>query len=122
MRVGGSYSNFENVVSGIAQGTILGPLLFILYIDKLSELLDTSSNWIKLYADDSKLYGDCTSVDDCLTLFDNLLDIEDWCSDWQLSINSEKCEVLHMGRNNNKFPYRINVKKFRVTQIVVTWE
>ena len=53
VRLGKSISSFVQVTSGIFQGTILGPILFILYIDGV---FDMSTNKLELFADDANLY------------------------------------------------------------------
>ena len=108
VRVGTCYADFQSVGSGIGQGTILGPLLFILYIDKISDVSNGLSSKIKLYADDSKLYGNCSTLTDCMNIADDLAKIDKWCSDWQLSINSNKCEIMHLGSRNLKYSYELN--------------
>ena len=106
VRVGGSESNFTPVISGIPQGTILGPLLFLLYINDLPELVKHCK--ISLYADDSKFFGKSDDISDCLAIFDDVLTAQNWFDEWQLKINRGKCEVLHVGRRNPDFPYRLN--------------
>lgn len=105
VRVCSDVSPSAHVVSGIPQGTILGPLLFVLYINDLPN--HTSNCSLELYADDSKLYNKINTVDDCLDLADDLLNIQHWFDLWQLRINVNKCELLHIGRNNINFPYRV---------------
>jgi hypothetical protein len=106
VRVGSSLSSMEAVMSGIPQGTILGPLLFILYINDLTNEINSSA--ISLYADDSKIYLKSNHLADCLNLADDLLNIQAWFDDWQLRINVNKCEVLHIGASNIEFPYRLS--------------
>ena len=98
-------SSNSSVDSGIGQGTILGPLYFILYLNHLVDLLDDSAP-IKLYADDAKLYG-CPETDQN-PIQDNLDTVAVFISDWQLKINAEKCHVLHMGHSNQRITYTIN--------------
>ena len=106
VRVGNMVSTFADVVSGIPQGTILGPLLFLLYVNELPQLMNNCE--ISLYADDSKFYGDSSSLKRCLDVAEDLLEAEYWFREWQLKINVGKCEVLHLGHSNIHFLYRIN--------------
>jgi len=64
--INGKYSEWLPVVSGIPQGSILGPLLFILYIDDIRHVVKHSS--IKFFADDLSLYYQISCYDDCLKL------------------------------------------------------
>ena len=106
VKVDGSRSASSTVVSGIPQGTILGPLLFILFINNVSEVLVHSK--IQLYADDSKLYGDATTIEQCQAFERDILAVNDWLQSWQLRINLEKCEVLHFSRYPLEFSYKVN--------------
>ena len=108
VRVRNSYSNYEGVDSGVAQGTLLGPLMFLLYLSDVTSAINEESCSIILYADDSKIYGNCKMEEDCHELNQNLLSLQDWCAKWQLSINSDKCEILRVGRGNINFEYEIN--------------
>ena len=106
VKVRKSYSQYVDVDSGVAQGTLLGPLLFILYISDITKVIDENSSII-LYADDSKIHGRTNTLDKCYQLAQNLNKLEEWCSDWQLSINYDKCEVLRVGRQNLNFQYEL---------------
>ena len=106
IKVGNSVSECRPVISGIPQGTLLGPLLFILFINDVH--LQVSHCSMKLYADDSKIYGCVSSFDDYLRMYKDIKCIEGWLSAWQLRINLSKCEVLHVGWNNLGFSYRIH--------------
>ena len=57
VRVNGKYSGWSRVISGIPQGSILGPLLFVIYINDLPEILEGRAA-IALFADDAKIYGE----------------------------------------------------------------
>ena len=105
VRVKDSYSQFESVDSGVAQGTLLGPLLFILYLSDVTKVIENSE--LILYADDSKIYHKTNTNDDCNKLAQDLRKLENWCNEWQLSINYEKCEVLRIGKNNLNCPYEM---------------
>ena len=104
--VGNSRSTPQPVVSGIPQGTILGPLLFNIYIDELSQKVSFSS--VKLFADDTKIYRKVENSDDCSLLQEDLNRLGSFFSNWQLKVNAEKCEVLHLGYNNSKYIYSVN--------------
>ena len=73
--VNGQFSEWLSVDSGVPQGSILGLLLFILYVDDIRSVVQTSS--LRLFADDVCLYAQISS-DDCLKLQDNLSHIYSW--------------------------------------------
>lgn len=103
VRVGEDYSSDRPVKSGVPQGSVLGPLLFVVYISDLQ--LNVSST-ISIYADDTKLY--VNPVTNQHTLQQDLNSVFEWSTDWLLPLNIEKCVVLHMGRNNPSLPYFID--------------
>ena len=104
VKVGDSQSQSHTVTSGIPQGSVLGPLLFLLYINDLPESI---KNFVSLFADDVKLYGRASHY------FDNQCDIDklgEWQDCWLLRFNTEddKCKVLHVGKNNPQHMYKLN--------------
>lgn len=96
------------VISGIPQGSVLGPVLFILFVDDIGLICEGSSVTHKLFADDLKLYTTLKSDCDAAELQCSLDRLRHWCDDWQLSINTSKCHTLHIGSNNNSAPYFLN--------------
>ena len=103
VRVNSTYSNYTKVRSGIPQGSILGPLLFVIFINDLPEGL---SSHCKIFADDTKLYG---SPEDHDSIQEDLLKLMSWSDLWQLKFNIEKCSVLHMGKNNPMKNYYMDI-------------
>ena len=98
VRVASSMSLTYSVTSGVPQGSVLGPLLFNLFINDVTDGFSRVS--AKLYADDIKLYSELYSPDSALN-FQNHLDlISAWSSKWQISISHSKCSILELGRDN----------------------
>ena len=97
-RVGWSLSKIAALLSGIVQGSGLGPVLFLIYIDDLAKVLEKSGVIFKFFADDVKLYLEVKNVQDCDTVQRCLDLVCAWARDWQLQISIEKCNVLHIGR------------------------
>ena len=96
--VNGSISTASPVISGIPQGTVLGPILFVIYIN---DLLENISSGGLMFADDTKIYRQITSREDALKLQSDINKLEDWSNTWQLHFNHEKCHVLTMGKFEN---------------------
>ena len=94
----GSHSDQSDVLSGVPQGTVLGPLLFLAYINDMPESLRSSD--CRLFADDSLLYCAVNKASDCQLLQQDLTALEQWEADWQMSFNPSKCTVIrvHTGR------------------------
>ena len=95
----GHYSSWTAVVSGVPQGTVLGPILFLIYINDITRNVESQS---KLFADDMKVYKALRNVhEDTQILQDDLNALEQWSPDWQLSFNTTKCEVMRISQKND---------------------
>lgn len=100
VRVDSSLSKEHKVHSGVPQGSVLGPLLFITYISDLYQGLHTNN---ATFADDGNLYTNplLHRVD----LQMDLNNIKAWTHKWGMPLNDYKCTVLHIGKNNPNFNY-----------------
>ncbi len=87
----GSRSKPSHVVSGVPQGTVLGPLLFLLYINDLPDGL--SSN-VRLFADDCVLYRTVRDHHDTKMLQNDLNVLQDWERNWLMHFNPSKCNLM----------------------------
>ena len=85
--VNGTYSDWLSVRSGVPQGSVLGPLLFLLYIDDMHRVVKHSK--LKLYADDVALYREIKSKTDCMLLQEDLDRICDWATKCQVATSFE---------------------------------
>jgi hypothetical protein len=84
------------VTSGVPQGSVLGPILFILFINDITNICNQDVI-VTLYADDVKLYSTASSGDSVFNLQTTLANLQEWASSWQIKINISKCHVLHIG-------------------------
>ena len=95
------YSSWTSVLSGVPQGTVLGPILFLIYINDISRNIMSST---KLFADDMKLYRllrDRLLRDtkkDVEELQKDLIRLESWSHVWQLKFNTDKCVAMHISK------------------------
>ena len=97
VRVNGQLSDFKPVLSGVPQGSILGPILFTLFVNNIP---DEISNIISMYADDTKVYAAVISDAESHSLADDLKAAQEWAQKMQMKFNQAKCHVMHLGRNN----------------------
>ena len=102
----GSCSEWIDVVSGVPQGSVLGPLAFVLFINDIDDEA-TLITILKKFADDTKLGHQILSLEDCQTLQNCLNKLTDWATKWCMEFNVKKCRVLHVGRCNPEFSYKI---------------
>lgn len=104
----GVSSDWTSVTSGVPQGSVLGPLLFIIYIN---DLPDVVKSHCKLFADDAKLYKQIANVQDFEAIQEDLFELCRWTLKWQLFFNLNKCKVLHIGQNNPQYSYKMTDMK-----------
>lgn len=91
--VDGEMSSAAPVTSGVPQGTVLGPLLFLVYINDLPSRVKSTA---RLFADDCLLYRRIVNEEDTITLQEDLNQLQVWESEWLMSFNPEKCEVIRI--------------------------
>ena len=104
----GQCSDWCEVLSGVPQGSVLGPILFLVYINDMDCVLDAASTILFKFADDSKLLKYIESEIDHTKLHAEINSIFQWCEDWGMLLNYEKCKVLHFGHSNPCYDYVID--------------
>jgi len=95
VKVNFSYSGWNDIASGISQGSVLGPFLFLIYINDLIDCCGAYSG-VCVFVDDAKFYRHILTVDDNKTLhyaLDTYLQLQDWSQKWLLNLNIKKCQV-----------------------------
>jgi hypothetical protein len=102
--VSGNMSSWEAVTSGIPQGSVLGPILFVIFINDMPEVV---SSMCKLFADDTNMYRVVEEHSDNMTLQEDLYNLSSWSRTWLLKFNENKCKRLHIGHTNPKFQYQL---------------
>uniref|UniRef100_A0A803JXN3 Reverse transcriptase domain-containing protein n=1 Tax=Xenopus tropicalis TaxID=8364 RepID=A0A803JXN3_XENTR len=100
-----TFSNWASVVSGVPQGSVLGPLLFNLFINDLEVGIEST---VSIFADDTKLCKTISSMQDAAALQSDLTKLENWAANWKMRFNVDKCKVMHFGRNNINANYLLN--------------
>ena len=105
--IGDKHSSWTTVLSGVPQGSVLGPLLFVLFINDID---DGILSKISKFADDTKLCRAVGDEEEAEILQEDLRRMFRWSQDWQMLFNLEKCSVMHMGKRNNEFSYEMGVR------------
>jgi hypothetical protein len=98
--VDGADSGRLPVLSGVPQGTVLGPLLFLAYINDLQDWTKHSN--ARLFADDSLLFRTIRSTKDELLLQEDLTRLEEWEKSWEMKFNPSKCTVIQIAPGKGK--------------------
>ena len=98
VKVGSSVSKYCSVCSGIPQGSVIGPLLFNLFINDITDNLNPSVT-VKLFADDVTMYSNICHENSCSDFQSSLNLIKQWSHDWQLIISVVKSNIIIMGSN-----------------------
>ncbi|CAM5076776.1 unnamed protein product [Eretmochelys imbricata] len=109
----GELSGWREVTSGVPQGSVLGPILFNLFIRDLST---KSGSVLIKSADDTKLGGIANLEKDREIIQENLDDLINWSNSNRMKFNSEKCKVMHLGINNKNFCYKLGTHQLEVTE------
>jgi len=94
--VNGQYSSWSVVVSGVPQGSILGPLLFLLFVNDIPDWIITN---ITMFADDTKIWTQLSCPEDAVKLQQDLDMLSDWSAKWLLKFNPLKCKFMHLWQN-----------------------
>ena len=103
--VDGGKSEPAPVISGVPQGTVLGPILFLIFINDLPQNINAN---IRLFADDCIVFSTIKTTEDCKALQEDLDTLSDWEQRWGMEFHPEKCNVLSCTTSRN--PVRFNYK------------
>ena len=100
--VEGVTSSWTDVKSGIPQGSVLGPILFVIFINDMPNNLLSNC---KMFADDAKVSRVVNNFEGHETLQSDLYKMCQWSQRWQLPFNEHKCKCMHLGKHNPKMTY-----------------
>ena len=102
--VDGEVSSWKSVLSGVPQGSVLGPILFLVYINDLEEGVTGS---ILKFEDDTKLFRKTKEIGDKKNSQDDIDKLVKWSEKWQMLFNFGKCKCLHTGPGNTGMNYEM---------------
>ena len=104
--VDGEVSSWKPVLSGMPQGSVLGPILFLVYINDLEE--GVTGKLLK-FADDTKLFRKGKEIGDKQNLQEDIDKLVKWSDKWQMLFNFGKCKCLHTGPGNTGMNYEMEM-------------
>jgi len=112
--VNGNNSDWTEVCSGVLpQGSVLGPLLFSIFINDLDKNV---TNSVLKFADDTKIWGRANDNEDTRKMQNDLLQLSVWSEENSMPFNIDKCKVMHIGSKNMKMEYMLSGKKIKETK------
>ena len=104
----GHQSDLISVPCSVPQGSVLGPTLFVIFIDDIDLCIEALSALLLKFADDTKVIKRIRSNTDSQELQAIIDNLHAWAEQWQMYFNVNKCKVVHLGRNNPKLQYFMN--------------
>ena len=121
--VGDAKSTWLEVVSGTTQGTVLGFLLFLMFINDLPEKCGPDNGaQVMILADDTKTFQEIhkeegLQASDQKALQERINYIADWADEWKMEINPSKSKIMHVGKENPGLPYFINGNEIAMVEV-----
>ena len=112
VKINNSLSDYLPTTSGVPQGSVIGPLLFNLFINDITDLFDSSTTSSKLFADDIKIYSKITSSLTVQAFQDCLDSVFNWAKTWQIGISYSKCNFITIG---DQFASQFSISNFKFT-------
>ena len=106
-----SYSEWSPVKSGVPQGSILGPIMFLIYVNDIPNIIRSTA---KLLADDTKIYRQINNAEDSIGLQSDLITLDLWADRWQVKLNPSKCEVMPITHNKDKSTTQYRVSGVKI--------
>ena len=111
---GDKSSNWREIYSGVPQGSVISAFLFVIYIN---DLPNNVNNNIKLYADDTKLMGKISNLNDSTYIQEDLNQLVNWSQKWLIKFNYNKCMVMHYGNKNPHNEYTMAGNKLKKSNV-----
>ena len=108
------HSSTQKVLSGVPQGSVLGPILFLVFINDPTDLAETT---VILFADDTKTYSTINTDNDVENLQRTTDKLYDWFIEWDIDFNEKKCKRLHLGKKETNHSYFMKTKDLNRIQI-----
>ena len=113
--VDGEASSLVKVTSGVPQGTVLGPLMFLLFINDIHQNFDSN---LRLFADDAQSYRSIDTVNDCIILQNDIDKLVSWHKSWEMQFNVTKCYTIRITRKKEPASMDYYVDGRKLSQVI----
>lgn len=114
VEIRGKKSGSLPITSGVPQGSVLGPILFLVFVNDLASSLECPT---LLFADDAKIFVKINSDEDIQAMRRDLQRLQEWSRKWLLEFNADKCVTMHVGHRNPEIKYELGGRELRTTEI-----
>ena len=104
----GSASDWMPVLSGVPQGSVLGPICFVAFINDIDDVLDIVNGFVCKFADDTKYGRIIRNEEDQKQMQRDIDRLNEWAEIWQMDFNTKKCKIMHCGSTNPQYNYCMN--------------
>jgi ribonuclease P/MRP protein subunit RPP40 len=112
----GKFSSWLEVLSGVPQGSVLGPLLFVIFINDMDDTVEHLTSILRKFADDTKLGKKVRMDKERQELQEALDKLCHWADRWGMEFNVSKCKVMHMRHANQKHHYYMNSQQLEKSE------
>lgn len=107
-------SGTTHVTSGVPQGSVLGPLLFLIFVNDIVCEIPVK---IRLFADDCVVFKEIKSLGDCEVLNSSLERLSKWCADWQMSLNLSKTVCMSITRKKSPLLFNYSIGNYSLLRV-----
>ena len=115
--INGEASEWSEVLSGVPQGSVLGPTLFLIFINDIDRAVEVTNSILLKFADDTKVGRVVESEEQRRELQSTIDRLVEWSTEWQMLFNAGKCHILHLGARNARHEYTMDGKKLEAVEV-----